>query len=94
MDDSEKINMKINIGGQTVWLTVPFGKQNMVRDVEAEIGRLYASWRKIFPTKDNHELLAMIAYQYASHYKELSLKYEDAMRLARDCEAGLDDINF
>lgn len=94
MDDSEKINMKINIGGQPVWLTVPFGKQDMVRDVEAEIGRLYASWRKTFPSRDNHELLAMIAYQYASHYKELSLKYEDAARLARECEEGLDAIGF
>lgn len=94
MDDSEKINMDINIGGQKVKLTVPFRKQNFVRDVETEVGHLFDAWRIQFPRKDERELLAMIIYQYASFYKELTLRHEEALRLAEDCEKRLEDIEL
>ncbi len=94
MYDSEKVNMEINIGGQNVKLTVPFLKQEFVRDTESEIGSLFSSLRKKFPRKDERELLAMIIYQYASYYRELLGRHEEAMRLARDCEERLDRIEI
>ena len=94
MDDSEKVYMEINIGGQVVKLTVPFSEQDFVRDVEQEIDRLYHSWRKNFPRKDERELLAMIVYRYASYYRQLTLRHEEALRLANDCESAVDAIGL
>lgn len=86
--------MEINIGGQNVRLTVPFLKQDFVRDTETEIGKLFSSLRKKFPRKDERELLAMIIYQYASYYRELLFRHEEALRLAKDCEERLGRIEI
>lgn len=86
--------MEINIGGQIVKLTVPFLKQDFVRDTESEIGALFSSLRKKFPRKDERELLAMIIYQYASYYRELTSRHEEALRLASDCEKAIDSIEL
>ena len=94
MDESAQVNMEIKIGDQNVKLTVPFLKQDFVRDTEDEIGKLYSALRKKFPRKDEDELLAMIIYQYASYYRELLSKHEEALKLARDCESRLDEIEF
>jgi len=94
MDDSEKVNMEINIGGQVVKLSVPFSKQDFVRDVEDEIGKLFQSWRKNFPRKDERELLAMIIYQYASYYRELTSRHEEAMNLTQQCLNDIDAIGI
>lgn len=37
MNDSEKIKMYLNIGDQRISLTVPFERQEFVRDVEADV---------------------------------------------------------
>lgn len=94
MDDSMKINMQINIGGQPVALTVPFDRQDFVRDIESEIDKLFATWRRSFPKKDDRELFAMIAYQYASRYKDLISTYEEALRAALKCDEQIDAINL
>ena len=88
MNDSEKIKMYLNIGDQRISLTVPFERQEFVRDVEADVDRLYARWRKAFPAKTDREILAMVAYQYASFYGELKERYEAAaspLRRGRIC---------
>lgn len=86
--------MEINIGGQSVKLTVPFSGQDFVRDVEKEVDHLYQSWRKNFPRKDERELLAMIIYRYASYYRQLTSRHEEALRLASDCESAIDAIGL
>ncbi|MDE5870146.1 MAG: cell division protein ZapA, partial [Muribaculaceae bacterium] len=86
MDTSEKVNMEINIGGQIVNLTVPFQRQDFVRDTEREIDIIFSDLRRRFPRKDERALLAMVIYQYASNYFDLRSKYERALSLASDCE--------
>lgn len=85
MNDQEKINMEINIGGESIKLTVPFRNQELTRSVEEEINKLFDTWRKTFPKRSEKGLLAMIAYQYASFYKELTLKYQEALEKAEEC---------
>lgn len=85
MNDSEKVKMFLNIGDQRITLKVPFDRQGFVRDVEAAIDRLYRRWRRQFPKMTDHEILAMVAYQYASFYGELNERYEAATAKAEQC---------
>lgn len=80
--DTEKIKMEINIAGEHIKLSVPFNRQDLVRDTEKGVAELYDSWRLRFPRKSESELLAMIAYQYASYYYELlSLQQQASARV-------------
>ncbi|MCM1370167.1 MAG: cell division protein ZapA [Candidatus Amulumruptor caecigallinarius] len=84
MAEPEKIKMNLNIGDQRLSLTVPFAKQDFTREVESEVDTLYRRWRKSFPAKTDREILAMVAYQYASFYSELKHRYEDARHKAKE----------
>lgn len=88
----ENVKIEIIIAGESVRLTVPFSKQESVRRCEADINALYSEWRSRFPRKTNTELLAMIAYQYASFFQELSDRYARLTSALRDTSDTLDDI--
>lgn len=96
MTDQKKVNIDIKIAGEPIRLTVPFERQNFTRDVEAEVNNLFMSWRKKFPNRTEKALLAMLVYQFASHYKDLSKSYESAVDKAERCltqiESGPDKI--
>jgi len=85
MNDSENIKMNLNIGGQRIVQTVPFRNQDFVRDVEKEEDNLYSKWRKEFHSKTDREILAMVAYRFASFYCELKDQYAKAAALADEC---------
>ncbi len=89
MKDTEKINMEINIGGERFRVNVPFDSQDLTRDVEAEANRLLENWRRTFPKRTDKGLLAMMVYQYASYYKNLTEKYEEATAKAEAMLASL-----
>ena len=91
MNDSQKIKMYLNIGDQRLTVNVPFERQDFVRDVESSIQRLYGQWRNTFTTKSDREILAMVAYQFASHYSEMKESYEAAAVKARECLAHAAD---
>lgn len=76
--DQEKIKIKINIAGESILLTVPFSAQDETRDTEQNVNSLFKAWRQRFPEKSDKELLAMIAFQYASHYDGLLREYNAA----------------
>ncbi|MDE6007334.1 MAG: cell division protein ZapA [Muribaculaceae bacterium] len=77
--------MYLNIGEQRISLTVPFANQDFVREVEEKVDGLYRQWRITFPGKTNREILAMVAYQYASYYEELRRRQADALKEAEEC---------
>lgn len=85
MTDSDKIKMNLNIGDQRITLSVPFARQEFTRNVEQQVDSLYRKWRHNFPAKTDRELLAMVAYQYASFYNELKDLYEQASDMAEEC---------
>lgn len=68
MKETDDIDIDITIAGQPLELTVPFNTQNEVRAVEAHIASLYHKWRAQYPGKSSQEIMAMLAYQYASFY--------------------------
>lgn len=85
MNDSQKIKMNLNIGDQRLTLNVPFDRQDFARDVEASVQRLYSQWRQSFSMRTDREILAMVTYQFASHYCEMKEAYEEALRKAEEC---------
>lgn len=87
MSNPEKVKMYINVAGEHVMLSIPFDRQDFVRDTEREIASLHASWKRRFPEKNDRELLAMIVYQYASFYYELLERQEQSAGLAEECLA-------
>ena len=91
MNDSQKVKMHLNIGEQRLSINTPFERQEFVRDVEASIQRLYGQWRNAFASKTDREILAMVTYQFASHYLEMKEAYEEATRKASECLSQLKD---
>lgn len=94
MENSEKIEMDINIGGQEISLSVPADRKERVANLEREMNSLFKTWRNTFPRKTEKELIAMIAYQYASYYQELTERYLEAAKIAAECDDSLGKINF
>lgn len=92
MTERDTVRMEISIAGEPLQLTVPFESQETVRKTERDIDALYNDWRLRFPRKTPKELLAMIAYQYASFYEELRARYDRAADMAASIEDRLDTI--
>lgn len=90
MNDTEKIKMYLNIGGCQIPVTVPYSQQELNRDVEKQVESLYTSWRHQFTKRTDREILAMVAYQYANFFIELSRRYELAGNKTRRCLDMLD----
>lgn len=88
--DQDKVKMKINIAGEEIVLTVPYSEQENTRDTEANINSLFRTWRNRFPEKSDRELLAMIAFQYASHYDEILRNYNAALDAAEELRKEAD----
>lgn len=93
MNEPEKITMNLNIGGCAIALTVAYKQQEFVRDVESKVNDLYTRWRHDFPKKTDREVLAMVAYQFASHYSELTDRYVAATEKARRCLDIIDSLD-
>lgn len=92
MKDTDKVKMRIKIAGMSIPLTVDFSEQDHVRETERRVAELFDNWRRMFPSKSELELLAMMTYQYASYYLALSKNREEiADRLSR-FEKAVDDI--
>lgn len=89
---NDKIRMDIDIAGEHVLLTVPFEDQNRVRDTERGIRQLFETWRRRFPQRSDMNILAMVAYQYASFYAELSEQNRQAESIVDDCSRLLDEL--
>lgn len=96
---SDKVKMEVNIAGEILLLTVPISGQEAVRNTEAELAALHRAWSSEFPGKTPRELLAMMAYRFASAYFALKRKHEvdteEAERLleavTRMCGENADD---
>lgn len=92
MGTTDNVKMEINIAGERIFLTVPFSQQDAVRETEKNVESLYSAWRKDFPRKSDKELLAMIAYQYASYYDHLINRIEQAKEMAKEADRKLSEL--
>lgn len=71
MKGSDKVEMKINIGGEILTLTTDFDKQEAVRDAEADVRQYYNKLKKEWPDSNDRQILAMAAYQFSFWCREL-----------------------
>lgn len=92
MKDQNDIKLEINIAGERIILTVPASMQKSVKDTERNVNSLFNTWRRDFPDKHDKELLAMMAYQYASYFYQLSERLENARRIALDADQALQKL--
>lgn len=93
MSSTEKIKMTLHIGGTQIVVAVPFENQEMVRQVEKSVDNLYKTWRHDFPTRTDREVLAMVAYQFASYYTELQARYAEAGKKAEQCLLAIEQLD-
>lgn len=92
MNDSDKIKMTLNIGGEYLQISVPFNRQDAVRDAEKAVADKINAWKMKWPGNSDSKLLAMAAYQFASLYHELLERHESAAAVAEKCSSRLDSI--
>ena len=92
MGNRDKVKMKINIAGEPIQLTVPFSDQDYTRETEKNLNNLFDTWRRRFADKSDTELLAMVAFQYASYYDALKRAYLDAEAVVDKMEGRLDAL--
>lgn len=92
MKETEKIKMHINIAGERLQLTVPFERQEFVRDTEREITELYDDWRSRFNGKSTKEIMAMMIYRFASRRRDLISELSEAAGRAEEAEDLLDRL--
>lgn len=94
MNDTEKITMHLHIGGSQLPVSVPLSEQELVRDVESQLDKMYTSWRHDpkFAKRSDRDILAMVAYKFAFHYNELLRRYDEASRKTRSCLEAADRI--
>lgn len=90
--DKDNVKIEINIAGEFIQLAVPRDKQLSVRECEKAINELYSEWRHKFPRKAHSELMAMMTYQYASYFQELSARYDRLTQALSRTSERLDDI--
>ncbi len=86
MKNSDKVKMTLNIGGEHIPLTVPFDQQDAIRDAEKAVSQIYNHWRLKWPSRSEKEVMAMVAFQFASNYQELLTIQEDGARIASLCK--------
>lgn len=84
--------MRIKIAGMSIPLTVDFSEQDHVRETERRVAELFDNWRRMFPSRSEQELLAMMTYQYASYYLALSKNREEIADRLSEFEKAVDDI--
>lgn len=93
MTSKDNTRIKITIAGESLLLTVPFNRQDAVRDTEREVNGLFDLWRRRFTEKSDMELLAMIAFQYASHYSDLLSAMDEARSATEEVRRLLASVN-
>lgn len=92
MKDTDKVKMRIKIAGMSIPLTVGFQEQDHVRETERRVAELFDNWRRMFPSKSEQELLAMMTYQYASYYLALTKSREQIAEDLLGFEKNVDEI--
>ena len=92
MNDTDKVKMILNIGGEHLTLSVDFNRQDAVRDAEKIASDKFKEFKLRFPSRDDREILAMVAYQIAYFYQDLFKRHKEATDLAEQIDQRLDEI--
>ncbi|MDE6576789.1 MAG: cell division protein ZapA [Muribaculaceae bacterium] len=92
MNETDKVKMTINIGGEHLQVAVPFNRQDVVRDAEKAVAQLIDAWKLKWPKHSDSRLLAMAAYQFAISYQDLLALHQEAAERAGECDSLLEAL--
>ncbi len=91
MAGKDKVQLYITIADEKIELNADLDRIEEIHHVEQRVDDLFRTWRKRFPAKTSRQILAMMAYQYASFYHSLERKMKDATAVAEDIENLLEN---
>lgn len=91
MAGKDKVQLYITIADEKIELNADLDHIEEIHRVEQRVDDLFRNWRKRFPAKTSRQLLAMMAYQYASFYHSLEGKMKAATVEAEEIEKLLQD---
>lgn len=80
------------MAGQSFDLDIKRDQERSIRDAERSLNKMWAQWCEDFPDRHPHEVLAMVAFQYARHYYSLSKRVTENEDAITKFEKDLDDI--
>lgn len=75
-----------------IGMDIPPETEALVRKVEHNVNKLWASWCEKYKKKSHQEVLAMVTFQYARHYYDLIEKIDANQKAIIDFEKELDSI--
>ena len=94
MKGSDKVEMTLNIGGEIIkLLDVEFDDQDNVRNAERAVKQYIQRRRANTPDLTDRELLALAAYEFAKSYHHLLKIQEEAIELAHQKTAQIDNFD-
>lgn len=91
MNDNLNITIKI-ADVAPLPMTVRRENEAVIREAERAVNRVWKTWRKEFDTKSSKEVLAMVAWQFARLYFELSHSVDEQQKFLTEFEAELDSL--
>lgn len=85
-------HISIRVAGQSFDLDIRRDQEPAIRNTERRLNKLWARWCEDFPDRHPHEVLAMVAFQYARYYYSLSSTVNSNEEALVNFEHALDDI--
>ncbi|MBP5314658.1 MAG: cell division protein ZapA [Muribaculaceae bacterium] len=91
MNTKQKITIRL-AGFPPMPLMIDSKTEEVVRLAEKEVNNLYANYLQKFPSKNDGEVLAMVAFQFAKLYFTNVATETAAEQMLTDFEKRLDEI--
>ena len=94
--DPEKQRLTLHIGSHSIVTTIRRKDEESLKRVESELNNLWKQWRVMNPSKEDDEVLAMVAFQFAKLYYDtvdINRKREDELlKFIKEYEKKLNDV--
>lgn len=90
---TDKLNITIRIAELPPFaLEIKRDDEAAIRKAEYNVNRLWRSWSAKFTDKTSHEVLGMVAFQFAKLFTVLNKRQEDTLAAIEKFENDLDKI--
>ncbi len=89
---NDKLNITIRIANQPpIPLTIKRDEEELIRQAESNVNRLWASWSERFNTSPE-AILAMVAFQFAKLHATLSAEQSRSLKILEDLNSEMDKL--
>lgn len=89
----EDLNITIKIADVApIRMTIKREGEEIVREAERSVNRVWNTWRTEFDEKSSKEVLAMVAVQFARLYFELAHSVDQQQYILKNFEKELDTL--